>query len=726
MILLPVAAARLAIGLHAQAAPTSDLIVGSVMTTSGLARALERDDRVSVTQIFYPFQYETLENWDLFIIEGWVEMLNAVIHEVRRLSPRVKVLYWCLDPDFPGLGPILSLDVDGYMTNSARTEKVLSQVAPTALVMLAADEAPPRQGGDRIVYVGSALGLETKQNLVTMLKEADEFGLDLWGKGWGDTDLKENWRGVLPHGQLTTVYSKAYAILGATMDGQREAGMINNRVFEALASGTPLIQEAFPELNDTFAGVPNLLLWNGPGDVKRRMQDLRTLKNASQQTVQQLREHHSYDARAKDVLAFYATLPDTRHSRLSMAVVAISRGEPQFKNFEKAVAMLDYDVSWIDLTNDDDLLSYDVVAAAGALGGVADRRVRRLTADFTLPRRLHQRRLLVLVDVPGEASDDSSRRRAADVYDAVCFASSSERPHLEALGFRPLALQDDCFGLSPPPVERTDVPAVVADAATPVDSIVAAVSNQHVVVHLVAETLRGSRLRELKRALPATAMLRVVDDVPAANHWRIPHPPNATAVPVPGEWAALAAATVAGYVEVHYRDNYRLMAAIRTAKFLSIDHYARQIQFAVTRALCLGRATSRVTLSAPVEVTAPADLALDVRISGFVVGRDGSWCLVASPGGIVACVLQHQLRLVLRIPQPPPHAVATTVSFHAELKSNLYSDVLLRSNSVDVHFVPDHSGQLTPTSYPQTEVLLWSYEPSSWLFQRRNTTVSSV
>jgi hypothetical protein len=32
---------------------------------------------------------------------------------VRRASPHVVVLYWCLDPDFPGLSAIGGLDVDG-------------------------------------------------------------------------------------------------------------------------------------------------------------------------------------------------------------------------------------------------------------------------------------------------------------------------------------------------------------------------------------------------------------------------------------------------------------------------------------------------------------------------------------------------------------------------------------------------------------------------------------
>jgi len=55
---------------------------------------------------------------------------------------------------------------------------------------------------------------------------------------------------------LCCVYSKAMAVLGMTMDGQREAGMINNRVFEGLACGpegeSRFLAEYFPELEEVF------------------------------------------------------------------------------------------------------------------------------------------------------------------------------------------------------------------------------------------------------------------------------------------------------------------------------------------------------------------------------------------------------------------------------------------------------------------------------------------
>ena len=47
----------LAIALHAQAAPTSTIVVGSVLTTAGLGAALRERADVRLVEIFYPFEY---------------------------------------------------------------------------------------------------------------------------------------------------------------------------------------------------------------------------------------------------------------------------------------------------------------------------------------------------------------------------------------------------------------------------------------------------------------------------------------------------------------------------------------------------------------------------------------------------------------------------------------------------------------------------------------------
>ena len=58
---------RINVALHAQAPPTpGGYVVGSVMTTNGLKKALLRTGRVREARSFYPFHYHFVNNatWD--------------------------------------------------------------------------------------------------------------------------------------------------------------------------------------------------------------------------------------------------------------------------------------------------------------------------------------------------------------------------------------------------------------------------------------------------------------------------------------------------------------------------------------------------------------------------------------------------------------------------------------------------------------------------------------
>ena len=132
------------IALHAQLHPSSGKIVGSVITTEGMKQAFLKRSYQSheiTCSIFYPFHYPGFYNtkWDLILIEGWFPTIHDFIRLARLASPDVIILFFCLDPVYPGLEIVLKFDVDGYLTNSKKVENILSQRLPTRFVMLAAD-----------------------------------------------------------------------------------------------------------------------------------------------------------------------------------------------------------------------------------------------------------------------------------------------------------------------------------------------------------------------------------------------------------------------------------------------------------------------------------------------------------------------------------------------------------------------------------------------------------
>ncbi|KDO32810.1 hypothetical protein SPRG_02503 [Saprolegnia parasitica CBS 223.65] len=313
-------ASSLNIVVHAQAHSSTDaLVIGSEMTCAGFQAAFAAAGHH--VQLMYPGSYGALHDrvWDIVFIEGWFPAITAFIHEIRRATHgHARVYFYCLDPDFPGLNTLQMLDVDGFFANS---HEALRHLAPFATIseylLLAATPPPPAPTTNKyaaippVVYVGNAVGIMTKQHLASMLREAIPFGLRIYGYAWEmHPEFAPFWAGVLPAADLWDVYSAARVILGATMDGQRASGMINNRVFEALAVGRILISDHSSALEALFGD--RVLYYKAPGDMTRHLAQLVTTEYARPHTPEDLAAHirtyHTYTPRAAFVLAIHHQL----------------------------------------------------------------------------------------------------------------------------------------------------------------------------------------------------------------------------------------------------------------------------------------------------------------------------------------------------------------------------------------------------------------------------------
>lgn len=102
------------------------------------------------------------------------------------------------------------------------------------------------------------------------------------------------------------------------MDAQRESGMINNRVFEAMSVGAPLISEHFPALEDLFGDA--VLYVRRPGDVTRHVEQLlhshelhegrdEIEAHARQRRRAIIEGGHTWARRVEDMLSFASSLP---------------------------------------------------------------------------------------------------------------------------------------------------------------------------------------------------------------------------------------------------------------------------------------------------------------------------------------------------------------------------------------------------------------------------------
>ena len=136
--------------------------------------------------------YEGLRDscWSLVLVEGWTQSVPRFIRAAReqvslRGCPRPPVVvHYCLDT-YPDLETIFALDVDGFLTNSAVLLPRLREVAPTALLGLAADPERMRPVPavdayrSNVAYLGQHS--PTKFELLGLLEALAPLGLAVYG-----------------------------------------------------------------------------------------------------------------------------------------------------------------------------------------------------------------------------------------------------------------------------------------------------------------------------------------------------------------------------------------------------------------------------------------------------------------------------------------------------------------------------------------------------------------
>jgi len=103
-------------------------------------------------------------------------------------------------------------------------------------------------------------------------------------------------------------------VLAWTEDPQRDMGMVNNRIFDAMSCGAAIVSDFFPALEEVIGSCA--LLAEGPEQAATMVTSLlsnstrrRELGEAGRRLVL---DHHSYDDRVRTILEFYDQLVDQR------------------------------------------------------------------------------------------------------------------------------------------------------------------------------------------------------------------------------------------------------------------------------------------------------------------------------------------------------------------------------------------------------------------------------
>lgn len=154
---------------------------------------------------------------------------------------------------------------------------------------------------DDLIFVGGSHGHEFGRAIVGMAVQA-EAPVGLWGPGWHKFAPERYVRdGYLDADRLPHAYRSANIVLNDHFSDMAEWGFINNRTFDALACGTPLISDAIDGL-EIFEGAVVI------ADSVERMRELVTDRSwmpSSEQMAEissRIRADHSFDSRARTLL----------------------------------------------------------------------------------------------------------------------------------------------------------------------------------------------------------------------------------------------------------------------------------------------------------------------------------------------------------------------------------------------------------------------------------------
>ncbi|OIJ11245.1 hypothetical protein BKP37_16510 [Anaerobacillus alkalilacustris] len=156
-----------------------------------------------------------------------------------------------------------------------------------------------------IIFVGNCKGVQ-RPGIIW----ATELGLPIkiWGRGWEQFIDPSFIQGeYIDNKELGALYSKSKVILNDHYDDMKQFGFINNRIFDALSCGLPVISDYHEELHQLF---PTEILYYK--NKKEFLQAVETvifqypkLKANVDRIQPKIHEEHSFQARAKIILDIY-------------------------------------------------------------------------------------------------------------------------------------------------------------------------------------------------------------------------------------------------------------------------------------------------------------------------------------------------------------------------------------------------------------------------------------
>ena len=157
---------------------------------------------------------------------------------------------------------------------------------------------PDRRRAHRVLAVANARGMRAS------VAASLDAGIvpSVYGLRWAGLVPEGAWQGpYIRNEELAAVYAAAGVVLNDHWDDMREEGLLSNRLFDLVASDARVISDDLPEIQEVFEDV--VLTYTSsadmPGLVHQHLQESTERRDARQAMGRHVREHHTFDARAR-------------------------------------------------------------------------------------------------------------------------------------------------------------------------------------------------------------------------------------------------------------------------------------------------------------------------------------------------------------------------------------------------------------------------------------------
>jgi glycosyltransferase involved in cell wall biosynthesis/SAM-dependent methyltransferase len=226
-------------------------------------------------------------------------------------------LLWCMsNPSTITVGECQEYDAV-YVASTTHAAQLAKRTSTPVAPLLQCTDLEEFEGveadvRDGTIFVGNSRGVRRP-----CIDWAVESGVELsiYGRGWKDFGLQQHVvADYIANEDLPALYRRARFTLNDHWQDMKQMGYVNNRIFDCLAAGLPIVSDDFPELRAICGD--DILYYQDKPSLQTALRtieaDYAGVAARQRRLWQSIRQSFSFESRARTLFDMAATLRETK------------------------------------------------------------------------------------------------------------------------------------------------------------------------------------------------------------------------------------------------------------------------------------------------------------------------------------------------------------------------------------------------------------------------------